>query len=468
MARANTPSLPRPRRGRVRSRPRAHALAFDLGTTYLKGIAVDCSSGEVLGEEREPSPWSSALRPRSNTFEPNRWWIALERVGVRLQEVVGRNASAIGVTGVSPTLVAFDALHPEAARGLPYWWLPEVDGNAVGPRRTELRLRKMVEMGLSLADPVITDLIGYLVFRLTGNLTINTCTMSEMGITTTYGFQTSKGCSPVQCAPLDVIGYTRKEMRFGSGADVIAGCPDSLSAALAAGLSSPGEIMVYLGTFGSLMEVTGSIEKALSDKCYQLLPYKWSLSVPRFGPTVDKLVREWFPERRSDYELLERSAARSRPGAEGLYWRLPTWDPIGRVRGRFHFSRNSRNKGPSYSDHRSRAVLESLGLLINASRLAAASHPSRVVAIGGGTASSAWTQGLSDVLGWEIALPSRTGSAAGACALASRVSGILGQTEPKWIVPGPGAFDATEETRAAAAVWYQRQGATEGCDGTCR
>ena len=103
----------------------------------------------------------------------------------------GQSVLAAAITAISPVLILFDPLDPDRAIAMPYWHLPSVDAAASGLDRTIRRIRMLRTKGVEarLSCPVICDLIGYLNFRLTGHLAVNSITAGELGFVETSQVQ---------------------------------------------------------------------------------------------------------------------------------------------------------------------------------------------------------------------------------------------------------------------------------------
>lgn len=84
----------------------AAAVGLDVGTTSLKGIAVD-DHGNVLARAEESYPLSTPA-PGWSEQDPELWWTAAQLVLARLRDTAGPPAG-IGLSGQMHGLVALDA-----------------------------------------------------------------------------------------------------------------------------------------------------------------------------------------------------------------------------------------------------------------------------------------------------------------------------------------------------------------------
>jgi xylulokinase len=441
------------------------ALGLDMGTSFIKAAVVDAAGG-LVSRASVKSPWVPAMRRSSLSFSPRQWWRAVQRVSIEVLVEAGvRRLANIALTGVSPALVVFDLREPDSAAGLPYWWLRAVDGRSVGRSRTERRLAALIAHANQLVRPAVTDLIGYIVFRLTGELTVNDITLRELGLDSAEQLSVPRCQRPRAGTPFEVAGVTQQQAGgVPNDVDVMIGCPDSAATALAVGLSQPDDLMIYLGTFGSVLRLLHPLPPYL-DIRQRGVPYTWALSVPRLGPQVQAYARRWFPEASAPLADLDAEASRTPAGARGVHLRLPIWDAIGQTHGRFQFAFAGKEPCGPEVGLRARATLESLAFAVLA--LGPPLNPSATIPVAGGGASSrAWTQALADVLGRRLSVSPEPSGVAGAHAIASRAFGAGSSVVGRRITlePTPGAFEAAQEARRASEVWYRRLDLAHGME----
>ncbi|MGZ4203324.1 MAG: FGGY family carbohydrate kinase, partial [Thermoleophilaceae bacterium] len=82
------------------------AAGFDVGTTSVKGLALDTDGGAVVASAEEGYPFDTP-RPGWTEQDPELWWRATEKVLAALRESVGE-LGGIGLSGQMHGLVALD------------------------------------------------------------------------------------------------------------------------------------------------------------------------------------------------------------------------------------------------------------------------------------------------------------------------------------------------------------------------
>lgn len=450
-------------------------IGLDIGTSYIKLCLLD-EAGTRLMQCRKQSPTFSEAHVIDTTYAST----LFDSIENTLQRVIKHSIQcrctplALAITGVSPVLVAFDPDNPGEATTIPYWYIPSIDGTSVGIERTIRRIEYLTAYTnlKKRRATFLVDLIGYLNYRLTGNLSMNSITAGEIGISEDRSSDAVKSDLehlfpgiPLQ-SPSDICG--RATLRTGystAHVQVCVGATDSFGAAIAGRCTVSGSHMIYLGTFGSLMTVTQDLLPTLSHKvAIPTLPYRWSLSVPRFGPEVEHFASGKFPSVNtlSSLQEMDKFAAMSRPGANGILFHVPIWDRLGADHGHFGFV--SRDNTTVYSKSaQARAVLEGLGHRIVVSRLVEDSMAAGCGVAGGGARSATWAQTLADVLGLPLRVSSSTpdawpaafiaGTALGWEHLMSEIGGAL-----KVFRPNIKDHAKASETSEFASKWYAQNG----------
>jgi xylulokinase len=202
-----------------------------------------------------------------------------------------------------------------------------------------------------------------------------------------------------------------RETGLDEGTPVIAGTIDAWAEAISVDAHNPGDLMLM---YGSTMFLVHTVEAMLT------APTLWS-TVGVYpgtrnlagGMATSGFITAWLKDLfgAADYDELLTAAARSGPGAAGLLMlpyfageRTPIADP--QARGVIAGLTLSHTQGDIY-----RAALESIALgvrhNIEAMEVAGA-RIDRVVAVGGGTQGSVWTQIVSDVTGRAQEVPAHT------------------------------------------------------------
>jgi xylulokinase len=214
------------------------------------------------------------------------------------------------------------------------------------------------------------------------------------------------------------------------GTAVIAGTIDAWSEAISVGAQEVGDLMLMYGT---TMFLINTVDKPLTS------PTLWG-TVGAFpgtrnlagGMATSGAITGWLRELfgSPDYPQLLALADAAGPGANGLLMlpyfageRTPIADPD--ARGVLAGLTISHTRGDLY-----RAALEATAFGVRHNLAAieeAGGHVERIVAVGGGTQGSLWTQIVSDVTGRAQAVPAKTiGASFGAAFLAA---GALGSPE---------------------------------------
>ncbi len=399
-------------------------IGVDIGTTYIKLIAIS-ESQEVIESNtiRSPSILVNGVIDSeypNNIFEKTHSAIETIIVKVIFKKYVVR---AIAITGISPVIIAFSNNNVGKSIFTPYWKVPNIDTTNAGIDRTINRLRYIVSKTVEqhMGKVTICDLIGYINFRLTGRLSMNNITAGELGFIENPNicqralefqriFPEIPLKSPTEiCGVLNPSNYDTQNRVI-----VCAGAPDSFGCAIYSGATLKEERVLYLGTFGSILEVRSDIAPILnSKKAYPILPYKWLLSVPGYGLQVEAYAIENFPSHDLPLSLsqMDRVAANSLSGAGGVFFTVPSWDRIGTEHGTFGFVNPNNGEFQIPTSTSARAILEGLGHRIVASQFDVGNGALAWGVAGGGANSHLWLQILSDVIGVKLrALPRARGA----------------------------------------------------------
>jgi xylulokinase len=218
-----------------------------------------------------------------------------------------------------------------------------------------------------------------------------------------------------------------------AGTPVVAGTIDAWAEALSAGVRDPGDAMLMYGTTMFIVEVTTAFAPD---------PAIWSTQgvlegAPTYaaGLSTSGGLTVWFRDLVGrDFEPLIAEAAATPPGADGLVVlpffataRSPIFDPDARgvilgltlAHGRGHLYR-ALLEGAAYEVRHNLEVMTGVGIA-----------PRRLVAVGGGTKSSLWTQIVTDVAGVAQVIPETTvGASYGDALLAGLGSGLVSRDAP--------------------------------------
>jgi xylulokinase len=220
-----------------------------------------------------------------------------------------------------------------------------------------------------------------------------------------------------------------------AGTPVMAGTIDAWAEAFSVGVRRPGDLMLMYGSTLFFVHVCDrAVTHPLLWATAGVEPHSRSLAA---GMATSGVITGWFRDLVGGppWERLESEAAASPAGARGLlalpYFageRTPVFDPD--ARGVLAGLTLSHTRGDVY-----RAIYESIafGVRHNLGAFeAAVGAPGRVVAVGGGTKASLWTQIVSDVAKIGQAIPREAVGAAYGDALLAAIGAGLVAPETDW------------------------------------
>ena len=436
-----------------------YLIGVDVGTTGSKGVLVD-ARGKVLAYQHREHPVST---PRPGWCEQDAdavWWADLRAIlrGLLAQSGVDPQAVAgVGLSALSPDLLPLDEEGRPLRAGILY-----ADIRAAAEIQSitaQLGAERIVRL---CGRPLPPDSVGakliwlrdhepqtfarthvvhtassYLGFRLTGqhvidhgsaagsspffdaaNLSWYEDVCRELGVSPAI-FPTVKLTTDVAG---EVTPAAAAETGLAVGTPVIAGTADALAETISTGAVEPGEAGLLYGTTICLfIRVPGPppgtppVRIGSTRPPFQLcLPGQWSLGL---GMTASGALLRWFRDQfgqaemdaeeklgLSAYQLLAQQAETIPPGSEGLvalpYFageRSPIWDSL--ARGAILGLTLSHTRRHIY-----RALLEATAYGLRQG-LEEYTHAGvqldRIIATGGGTRNRAWTQIVSDVIGFD-------------------------------------------------------------------
>ncbi len=215
----------------------------------------------------------------------------------------------------------------------------------------------------------------------------------------------------------------------------VAGSFDHPAAALAAGVTRPGQLLLSCGTswVGLLPHAERDVILNAGLLCDPFLstrggPWAGMFSVPRIGQTIDwYIARAIAPEEQDPLHAFNELAAQAEPGAGGLDIDLRE------APRRVHASRANI----------SRAVMEGAARLLHEQILALRPYGlrfDRAVMVGGPSRSPIWPDIVADITGLDITIGGRTSGARGAALLAGIGMGLC--PEPSFIAAAASNSDA--------------------------
>lgn len=476
-------------------------LGVDVGTYSSKGVLVT-ARGELLAHAGVEHALSM---PAPGRFEHDAelvWWSDFVRITRTLLADAGVEPSrvaCVGTSGIGPCVLPVDVagrpLRPAILYGIdarateevallerelsPEWirrmGMTTLSAQSAGPK--VLWIRRHEPELFERARWFLTS-EAYLVFRLTGEATIDVYTASSYA---PLFDATERAWSPraseavVDRAklpsirwPCEIAGRVSEEASratgLAAGTPVIVGTTDAAAEAVSAGVSRPGDMMLMLGS--SIFFIALAERLAPSEvfwRTHFLEPGQFALAG---GMATGGSLTTWFRDQlgeseraieraggESSYAALARLAEGVPPGARGLlvlpYFageRTPLNDP--RAKGALFGLTLRHTRADLY-----RAILEGIGYGI-ADNLEAMTReglePKRLLAVGGGTRNRALLQIISDIAGRPLLIPeSQLGASLGDAFLAGVGVGAVSGSEElgRWlgglarVAPTPSTFE---------------------------
>jgi xylulokinase len=441
-------------------------LGIDVGTGGTRAVLID-SHGRVIGSATaEHAPMSS---PRIGWAEqsPEDWWRAACQA---IQECLAKSStasqdvSAIGLTGQMHGLVLLDAGDQVVRPAI--IWCDQRTGEECQEITNQVGAEKLIEL---TANPALTGFTlpkiwwvqrheperwgrvrslmlpkDYIRFRLTGARAIDVADASGtlmFDVVRRRWSQPMLEISRIDEALLpqvfesqEVSGRVHEEgarlSGLRSGIPVVAGAGDQAAGAVGMGIVKPGAVSATIGTSGVVFAATSApvLEpKGRMHTFCHAIPGRWHVMGVTQGAG---LSLRWFRDQfgagkddgRDPYDRLAEEAAKTPPGADGLFWtpylmgeRTPHLDPNARgslvgitaQHTRAHVIR-AILEGVAFSLRDSFTLFREIGVPIESIRLG-----------GGGARSSLWQQIQADIYGMPVELiEADEGAAYGAALLA--------------------------------------------------
>lgn len=446
-------------------------IGIDSSTSATKAIAWD-RSGRAVAEGRKAI---GLANPHPGYFEqnPDDWWdAAAAALRSITDQVDARRIAAVAISNQRETFSAFTEDGTAIRPGMT--WLDERAraqvvrfGQSFGAERVHAISGKPLDVlpclyriiWMAEHEPEIfaraarfAEVHGYLTHCLTGQWRTSTASADPTGLLDmTSGAWSAAILDAAGIAIEKLPALARPGARMGevthaaaaftglsAGTAVIAGGGDGQCASTGAGVTSPGNAYINLGT----AVVSGSYgrnyaydrafrtEKAVCDDGYI---YEQCIRTGTF--LIDWMAREMLgadpAAQRNIFKALEAEAAACPIGAGGVvvlpYWlgcMTPYWDPY--ARGVIAGLSGSTRRGAIY-----RALLEGIALEVagQIERIVAVTggEISQLAAIGGGSDSDLWLQILADASGRPVCRsPAREASSLGAAIAAAKGAGWYG------------------------------------------
>lgn len=440
-----------------------YILGIDVGTTALKAVALDRERGIVAQVERPHELHSP--HPGWAEEDPERWWTTtLETLRALLASIPPREVAAIGVSGMVPAMVLLDAagqlLRPSIqqndARSIAEVTALRaavdakefftITGGIPNQQNIDPRWRWLRRHEPDIVAEVahLCGSYDFIVLRLTGQHSLEENWAAESGL---YDVQQHRwhvpylehaGIDPAILPPVHqptaIVGSISETVAMQSGlrtgTPVVAGSADHIAAALAAGLTENGDVLLKFGGAGDLLYCA---DYPAPDRHfyfdYHDIPGLTILS--GCMATSGSLVK-WFAQELAggaSLALLDQQAAAVPPGASGIialpYFlgeKTPIFDPA--ARGVFAGLMLHHTRAHLY-----RAVLEAVcyGFAHHITLLREANRPiRRVCAADGGSRSRLWMQITADVLNQQVqVVAGEAASALGAAYVAAMGVGMF-------------------------------------------
>ncbi len=474
-------------------------LGIDIGTFESKGVIVD-ESGRIVASAAKPhkmlvpQPGWAEHRPRQD------WWGDFTLICKKIltdAKIDPKAIRAVGTSAIGPCMLPVDtdgeALSNAALYGVDARAAKEIEelnaaigsecilercGNAltsqsVGPKI--LWLKKNRPETFAQAAKIVTS-TTYLVQKLTGECVIDH--YSAANFSPLYDVEKQDWSSelssdiveldrlPKLLWSTDIAGLvTKKAARatgLAEGTPVIAGTIDAASEALSVGVIGIGDMMVMYGsTIFTIMLSRARIE----DPRLWYAPWLFrGEHASMAGLATSGTLTHWFRDQAAReldasgaFGRLMREAERTPPGARGLVMlpyfsgeRTPIHDPD--AKGVLFGLNLTHTRGDIY-----RALLEGIAFGTNhifETYREIGHMPNKLLAVGGGTKNTVWSQATSDISGLaQTVCQKSVGACYGDAFLAALAIGDMRRTDI--LAWNPAAREIAPERRNSAI--YERQ-----------
>jgi sugar (pentulose or hexulose) kinase len=465
------------------------AVGLDLGTSGLKGVAVD-AAGRVLARASGAYP-TSRPTPGCAEQDPGDWLGAVKTVVAALSaQVPAERWDTIGLAAMLPTLVA---MRGATALGKAITWedtraerdgdrlrdaiggdvLYATTGQWVDGRYLLPMLRRLRDAGDARgSEPVLAGAKDWLFELLTGDLVTDPSTATGFGcfdlargrwdeaiLDEALGggarpllpeVRPSTSSAPLSLAAAGILGLPQ-------GLPVVLGAADSVLGARGLGVTQPGRVAYVAGTSTVIL---GVADRIVVDPAHRFLvtpmatpgAFGVEMDLVATGSAVGWLAR-LLGATDGDEDAVWHAAADLAPGAEGLAF-LPylgpgeqgaLWDPD--LRGVLTGLTLAHGAG-----HIARALLD--GITLESRRCAevlasAVGTRGDIVMSGPSVRSAAVTRALADATGRRVRWPADPGHPASAWGAAALALEAIGEAVPE----APGLTDGVDPAPAAAATW---------------
>lgn len=268
-------------------------IGIDIGTTLIKCSAY-MSDGSYYDVYCNTPPLKRDLYDEQNiTFSPKKIWNAVCNLII---PILGSISDAtISVVCQAPSLCLWD----EEGDGigisyLSYYGNPTKNDYISRNQKTARRLTLANRLA-SKRYTYISGLTGYIVFMLTGKLTMDSITAWELGIESQKdALNMQKSCKdyifPSILTPIEKISLNCVDLNFDKGFSLV-GATDS--AILPISITPEfSDYYIYLGSWGSLLESSIRSDIDYSIQYHSGILNNWLISIPDFITRVTANEKE--------------------------------------------------------------------------------------------------------------------------------------------------------------------------------
>lgn len=403
-------------------------LAYDVGTSYLKG-AVVTSAGKVVSRAQVPVRLRESRNPEYRESDPDDWLAGLAIVTAELGLREKGRIRGVVVSANGPTLLAVD----EAGEplGLAMTWMDQrareeaalISEFSTTPIDPSFYLPKA--LWIMRHAPEVYEktrhflaCAEYMCFFLCGNASriIPTPLFAEFfwneAAISRLHMDADKFAPYLE--PGDIVGtvtqHAQEVVGIPAGIPVIAGGPDYLMSILGTGAISAGRACDRAGTSEGINLCWSAPVRDARLLCFPHIvrgEYNVSAMISSSGSAIDWAVRT-MGRRRTDVELLWKEAQAAPPGAGRLLFlpflvseRFPVWDK--RLRGAFLGLTLDHGRREMM-----RAVVESTGFAVRGILAVMEANGCQVTDLrvsGGQARLPLWCQVRADITGKKVLLP---------------------------------------------------------------
>lgn len=270
-----------------------YVLGIDVGTTGLKAVALERERGIVAQAELP----HELLSPHPGWAEedPERWWeTTVAAIRKLLETIPPEEIGAIGVSGMVPAMVLLDetgkpvrpSIQQNDARAITeveelradvdLGEFLRITGGTPNQQNIDTKWRwlKRHEPGVVERTAHLCGSYDFIVYRLTGQFSLEENWAVESGF---YDVQQhhwhtpylehsgiDPSILPTVRQPIELVGGVTEQVArltgLRTGTPVVAGSADHVAAALAAGLTESGDVLLKFGGAGDILYCSSSSE----------------------------------------------------------------------------------------------------------------------------------------------------------------------------------------------------------------